>query len=108
MKQIDIKTANECISAYVQKMEKLGITSPSTGLTTSLSFKSKELMVWLQSVSSYMAELRVIFGTYTTQLSPSNQGRDTVFLWPYNEDGEPATDDNGDPVLPVNLGDILP
>lgn len=108
MKQIDIKTANECILAYAQKMKKLGITSPKTGLTTSLSFKSKELMEWMQSVSSRMAELRVIFGTYTAHLSPENQGRDTVFLWPYNEDGEPATDEDGNPVLPVNLGDILP
>lgn len=108
MKPVDIKTANECISAFRNTMTKLGINTPAKGLTTSVGFNSKELITWIQSVSPYMAELRVVFGEYTAELSPSKKGRFTVLLWPYNEDGMPASDENGDPILPVNFGDTSP
>ncbi len=108
MKQVDIKTATDCIALFAKTMNKLGITTPAKGLTTSVGFESKELIDWLQSVSDHMTELRVVFGEYTAELSPSNKGRFTVFLWPHDEKGQPAVYKNGEPILPVNLGDSLP
>lgn len=108
MKQIEIKTALGCIAAFDTKMKKLGITTPAKGLTTSVGFKSKELIEWLHSVEKNMSELRIVFGEYTAELSPSKEGRFTVLLWPYDENGQPATDENGDEILPVNLGETEP
>lgn len=108
MKKVDVKMALACVAEYNVTMKKLGITTPSEGLTNSVGFPSGELLAWIETVSKYMTELRVVFGVYTAELSPENAGRFTVFLWPYNEKGEPATDEEGKPVPPVNLGDLLP
>lgn len=108
MTKVDIKMALACVAEYNATMKKLGITTPAKGLTDSISFPAPELLAWIQSVSSHMTELRVVFGVYTAELSPKNAGRFTVFLWPYNEKNEPSTDDEGKPVPPVNLGTLEP
>lgn len=108
MKQVDIKTANECVALFSSTMDKLGIDTPAKGLTNSVAFPSKELIEWITSVSPYMTELRVVFGVYNAELSRSKEGRFTVFLWPYNAEGKPSTDDNSNPVLPMNLGHTQP
>lgn len=108
MEKVDIKIARACVAEYEATMKKLGITSPAEGLTNSVGFPGPELLKWMQGISNYMTELRVVFGVYTKELSPENAGRFTVFLWPYNEDGEPAKDEEGEEVPPVNVGDLLP
>lgn len=108
MKPVDVKTANDCIALFTSTMNKLGIKTAAEGLTNSVAFPSKELMEWITNVSPYMTELRVVFGVYNEELSPSKQGRFTVFLWPYNAEGKPATDNEGSSVLPINLGHTQP
>lgn len=109
MKKIDLKVANACVAEYEATMKKLGITTPTEGLTTSVGFNSKELIEWLQSVGPQMTELRVVFGVCTEELSPKNVGRFTVFLWPQSSGEKSLTKDgDDDPMLPVNLGELLP
>lgn len=108
MKKIDVKTAKACIAAFNEKMKKLGITSPATGLTNSVGFQSDELQKWIESVKPFMAELRIVFGVYTKELSTENEGRFTLFLWPYDEKGGPATGDDGEEIPPLNMGDLIP
>ncbi|MEO6134676.1 MAG: hypothetical protein ABIP35_05955 [Ginsengibacter sp.] len=109
MKQIDIKVANACVAKYKATMKKLGVSTPEEGLTTSVTFNSQELMKWLETVGPQMTELKVVFGVCTKELSPKKVGRFTVFLWPQNSSKKSLNKGGGDdPMLPVNLGDLLP
>ena len=108
MEPVNAKVARGCVVEFDAVMKRAGITTPAKGLTTSVGFNSAELLLWMNKVAPHMHELRVVFGAYTSELAPAKVGRLTVFLWPYNKEGEPAKDDDGEEIDPVNVGDLLP
>ncbi|MEO8415817.1 MAG: hypothetical protein ABI472_19295 [Ginsengibacter sp.] len=108
MKPVTAKVANECIAQYNSTLKSLPKAAQAGEHTTSVAFPSKELMKWLKSVTPHMSELRVVFGEYTHKHVPAKAGRLTVFLWPYDAQGNPAKDQNNKLINPVNLGDLTP
>ena len=92
MTSVNVTVANECIAQYNSTLKSLPSASQAKEHTTSVGFPSKELMAWLKSVTPHMSELRVVFGEYTHKHVPAKAGRLTVFLWPYDAQGNPAKD----------------
>lgn len=115
MKKIDIKTANKWKGNYESTMKGFGVDTPGKGLTKSVGFNKKELMDWMQKLGKDTSEIKINFGVYPSLFSDSDPlikqgqaGRFTTILWPVNEAGEPAKDDEGNDELPVNHGELMP
>lgn len=115
MQEIDIVTANDCIKKYESTMKSFGVDTPAKGFTKSVGFDKNALLEWMQKLGKDTAEIKIYFGVYPS-LSPKNgqlknaepDGRFTTILWPCNAEGEPAKDDEGNGVLPVNVGELKP
>lgn len=115
MKKISIKVANECIKNYESTMKEFGVDTPAKGFSKSVGFNKRELLDWMQKLGKGTSEIKIYFGVYpslssnTVQLMKQDPaGRFTTILWPFNEAGEPAKDEEGNDELPVNLGDLMP
>jgi|GEM_PF-5559375 len=105
MKIVDQKMADECISAYSDSLQK-----NAAGQTTAVGFDSKKLLKWLKKVAPNCHEIQIKFGIYTQVYSTSKfqEGRTTVFLCPCDDEGNPALDENGNEIPPVNAGNPYP
>jgi hypothetical protein len=115
MRKIEIKLATDCIEKYASQMKTFGVDAPANGFTKSVGFNKKELQDWIQKLGKDTSEIKIFFGIYSALSSnPSplrtqeEEDRFTTILWPYNAEGEPAKDEEGNDELPVNLGDLLP
>ena len=115
MRKIETKLAQSFIAQYEIKMKELGIDSPDKGYTKSVGFNKNELEKWLQNLGSDTREIKIYFGMYPSShtkngslITESSEGRFTTILWPCNENGEPANDDEGEEELPVNIGELEP
>lgn len=115
MRKIEIKLAKDYIEKYASKMKAFGVDAPGNGFTKSVGFNKKELQDWIQKLGKDTSEIKIFFGIYSGLSSsvnllraPEEEGRFTTILWPYNAEGEPAKDEEGNDELPVNLGDLLP
>jgi len=115
MRKIPKKTAQRYINDYEIKMKELGIDTPEKGYTKSVGFNKKELQDWLQNLGTETKEIKIFFGIYSSESEKDqtleeekSEGRFTTILWPYNADGEPAEDDEGEEDLPVNAGELEP
>ena len=109
---IPVEQANEMIAQYIEYMTKLGVDMQKQ--TQSISFTSKEFLVWLNETMPFADELRVCLGVYPP--GDENPGRITSILWPY-KDGRPATwpktegkdgEDDPDEIPPYNGGTLTP
>lgn len=114
MEKINTKFANECIKRYESTMKSLGVDQ-SKGYTKSVGFNKKELLHWMQKLGKDTHEIKIYFGVYPSLSANTlkfenqeNSGRFTTFLWPRDEKGEPAKDDEGNEELPVNVGELEP
>jgi len=109
---IPVEQANEMIAQYIEYMTKLGVDMQKQ--TQSISFTSKELLLWLNETMPFADELRVCLGVYPP--GAENPGRITSILWPY-KDGKPATrptiegkggGDDEEEIPPYNNGTLQP
>lgn len=105
MKNVTPKMAEACEKAFALQQK-----TAKGSLTTAVGFDSKKLQKWLQKVAPHSAEIQVRFGIYTAEYAPTKKmaGRTTVFFCACNEDGSPATDEDGDEIPPVNQGNNYP
>lgn len=116
MRKIETKIAYGYIKQYETTMKNLDIDKPEKGFTKSVGFNKKELQDWLQNLGPETTEIKICFGIYPPTLSKNtraksrvgSEGRFTAILWPYNENGEAAIDDEGNEELPVNVGELEP
>lgn len=115
MKQVGTKEARQCVAEFEQFMKKLGVDTPAKGLTTSVCFERKDMMDWLQKLEPSVKKIKICFGMnrsesaeISLQKSKSEDDRPTVYLWPCDENDDPAKDGDGGDVPPVNYGDTLP
>ncbi len=108
MKEVSQKMADDCIRQYSDSL--LTAKSSSTKITTAVGFDAKKLLKWLKKIEKNTEQVQIRFGIYTSKHAKSkgDEGRLTVFLCACDEDGEPATDDNGKPLPPVNNGQTFP
>ena len=105
MRKLDIKTANDYMKNFDSTMKRLGVDSREKGFTKSVTFNRKQLQEWLLSLGPDTKEIKIQFAAYpsTTQKNKnlsrdeSSAGRLTTLLWPCNEDGEPANEEDGNP-----------
>lgn len=102
MKLVSKKMMDECTSAYGKSIKGQG--------TTSVSFDSKELAEWVRKVAPHCARIEVRFGTYTSTSAPekSLSGKNTVFFYACDEDGNPAVDESGEEIEIINHGQPIP
>lgn len=115
MKQVGTKEARQCVAEFEQFMKKLGVDTPAKGLTTSVCFERKEMMDWLQKLEPSVKKIKICFGmnmSKSTEISFKKINREdhrpTVYLWPCNEDDDPAKGGDGNDVPPVNFGKLKP
>lgn len=115
MKKIDIRLANKYIKEYESTMKSFGVDKPENGFTKSVGFNKKELLDWMEKLGKNTHEIKIYFGVYSSASGNADQqkiqnpsGRFTTILWPCNEAGEPAEDDEGNDELPVNVGELEP
>ncbi len=108
MKEVSQKMADDCIKEYAGSISTA--KSSKQKMTTAVGFDAKKLLKWLQKIEKNTEQVQVRFGIYTPKhaKSKSDEGRLTVFLCACDGDGEPATDDNGKPLPPVNNGQTFP
>ncbi len=101
MKPIDNKLAESCFKAFDRHFP----TSPQK-ITTGALFDTDELAEWLGKIASNSPKVMVRFGMYTQDytLQKEDEGRMTAFFCPCDEKGNPATDEEGKMLLPVNQG----
>lgn len=101
MKIVNQNMVDDCMKAYTDQL-----TTSKKKITTGARFDSKKLAEWLNKVSPHCSEIHVKFGAYTDQHAHSKQnvGRTTVFFCACDEDGNPAQDDSGEDIPPVNQG----
>ncbi len=105
MRIVDQKMADDCIREF----EKQSISSKKQ-ITTGVGFDAKKLAAWLQKVSPHASEIHVRFGIYTPDHAPKKDvtGRTTVFFCACDDDGNPAQDESGEDIPPVNQGEPYP
>lgn len=96
-------------------MKNFGVDIPAKGFTKNVSFNRGVLQDWMQKLGKDTSEIKIYFGVYPSYSSralPSSiqepEGRFTTILWPYNEGGKPAKNDEGDDELPANYGELMP
>lgn len=107
MKKIDRKTFLESTKRY----EKIFATGKPSKITTGVGFDSRDLLNWISSVAPHCTEIQVRFGIHHRNTGKSGENepeRVTVFFVPSDENGNPATDDNGNLIEPANAGKIYP
>ncbi|MCO6498142.1 MAG: hypothetical protein J5I50_10815 [Chitinophagaceae bacterium] len=106
MKSVNKKVLDSAVRAY----KKATNASKDKSVTTAVGFDSKELLKWLRKVAPVSKEIQVRFGIYNKKNAPSPEdvGRVTVFFMACDENGDQSTDGDGEPVDPVNVGNIYP
>lgn len=108
MKVVSQKMADDCTREYVNS---LSTAKSSKGkITTAVGFDAKKLSKWLQKIEKNTHQIQIKFGIYTPKHAKkkNEEGRMTVFLCACDEDGNPTTDDEGNPIPPVNAGVPFP
>lgn len=108
MKIVPQKMADDCTKEFVQR---LPFSKNEKGkITTAVGFDAKKLSKWLQSIEKNTHQVQIKFGIYTPDHAKKKDesGRMTVFLCACDEEGNPATDDDGKPIDPVNSGQTFP
>lgn len=105
MKPVEKKMAKACIDAYTAKE-----SGKKSKITTGIGFDAKKLAAWVNSVAKNSAEIQIRFGIYTDEYAPEKRhtGRTTVFLCACDENGNDATDEEGNEIPPLNSGDPYP
>lgn len=108
MKVVSQKMADDCIREYANSLSTT--KSSKQKITTAVGFDAKKLAKWLKKIEKNTDQVQVKFGIYTSRhaKNKSEEGRITVFLCACDEDGNPATDDEGNPIPPVNNGNQFP
>lgn len=106
MKVVDQKMADDCIKAFSESVS----SSKKSVATTAVGFDSKKLLKWLKKVAPHCSEIQIKFGNYTAEhaTEKTTEGRTTVFLCPCDDSGQPANDETGSPLPPVNAGNPYP
>lgn len=105
MRKVQQSMVDDCVKAYADQQ-----SISKKIITTGARFDSKKLADWLNNVAPHCSEIHVKFGVYTDKHSHSkkNVGRETVFFCACDEDGNPAQDDSGEDIPPVNQGEPYP
>lgn len=100
--------ADDCTREFVRGLSSAKNTQKK--ITTAVGFDAKKLAKWLKKIEKNTHQVQVRFGIYTTDHTniKEEEGRMTVFLCACDEDGNPATDDEGKPISPVNSGTQFP
>ncbi|HRN71817.1 MAG TPA: hypothetical protein PLM81_01725 [Ginsengibacter sp.] len=106
MENVEKKVFDTAVKEFARKMN----ASKDKTVTTAVGFDSKKLLKWLKKVAPVSSEVQVRFGIYNKKSARSSEEADrvTVFFMACDENGDQATDENGEPVDPVNAGNIYP
>lgn len=102
------KMADDCIREYAKSLPTA--KSSKQAITTAVGFDAKKLAKWLKKIEKNTHQVQIRFGIYTPKHAKKKdeEGRLTVFLCACDEDGNTATDDEGNPIPPVNMGTQFP